>query len=606
MKKLVIIIVCMMLMLSTTACAKFANPGDSLGGGGTVNEVPNTPEADDVIEDANTVDVSDSDAEKVTTWADGEATFITFSPTGAPTVTGVATSDCEISEDNTTVTVNYSSVGTFVLSGKSSNGRVVFNKAQEYHIVLNGLDLTSATSAPLSIMKKANRVLTLAEGTVNSLTDASVYTYFDSDDEPNAALFSKRSLTINGTGSLTVNGNNNNGIGSKGTLKILSGTITVSAANNALKGNDAVILKGGTLNLTSDQDGIKSDAEDDAGNPTGYIYMENTVLSVTAKEDAVQAAKLLRVVSGTYTVSTYGGAAANTSSNSSSSNRPGWGWNEVTTDDDTSRKGLKSDVNILIEGGTFNIDTYDDAVHSNDTIIVSGSTFAVKSGDDAFHADSYLFVNGGDINITKCYEGLEAAKITVNAGNISIVSSDDGINAADGSQTTVGVSNPNCAIIINGGTIEINASGDGIDSNGTVVIYGGMITVHGPSSGADAALDSDGGILVEGGTLTAAGTLGMVETPAKNSSQNVVSIAFSSAHAAGTEITLQDASGEIIVSYTAQKSFQSLIISSPEIKNGSSYTIYSGTTKISTFTVSSIITSIGSSNSSGSGMGRPR
>ena len=179
-----------------------------------------------------------------------------------------------------------------------------------------------------------------------------------------------------------------------------------------------------------------------------------------------------------------------------------------------------------------------------------------------------LTIEGGTLDISSCYEGLEAAKVNISGGDITIISRDDAVNAADGTANPVGHANANCSLIISGGVLRISASGDGLDSNGTLLISGGEVYVDGPTSGADAALDSDGGILVNGGTLVAIGTLGMVETPAGNSAQNCAGLTI-----------------------------------------GQTYSLYAGSTLLKSFELTSTITTVGS-NSGGPGVpggnpGRP-
>jgi hypothetical protein len=219
-----------------------------------------------------------------------------------------------------------------------------------------------------------------------------------------------------------------------------------------------------------------------------------------------------------------------------------------------------------------------------------------------------LVINGGNILITKSYEGLEAANVVVNGGTINLVSTDDGINAADGT-AAVPMQRPgrpgqsggqggssastNCAITINGGNITVNAGGDGIDSNGNVWISGGVTVVHGPTSSGDNSLDSDGTFFIDGGTLIAAGPSGgMAQNPSATSTQYSLSFTFGSRKSAGTQVVLKDSGGKTIADYTAAKQFQSLIISSPDLVNGGSYSVYVGNTLSKTCNVSSKVTSV--------------
>ena len=205
------------------------------------------------------------------------------------------------SADGAFVTVN--APGTYVISGKSSNGQIIVSvqKTEKVRLVLNGLDLTCSKSAPVWVKSADKVVVTLAEGSVNYLTDGKTYIYDNQNNEPNACLFSKDDLTVNGLGSLSVTGKNNNGIGCKNDLKIVSGTIKISAAKNALKGNDSVSIKDAVIEITGCKDGIKTDNAEEADK--GYVYIRSGSITVKANDDAIQATNKVTVEGGSITVS---------------------------------------------------------------------------------------------------------------------------------------------------------------------------------------------------------------------------------------------------------------------------------------------------------------
>ena len=270
--------------------------------------------------------------------------------------------------------------------------------------------------------------------------------------------------------------------------------------------------------------------------------------------------------------------------------------------------GATLDVTAEGDGLHAEVGLYDDALHSNGKLLIEGGTITLSSGDDAVHSDELLQINGGEMLINKCYEGIESAKVEISGGRTEVNSYEDGINAADGTRTAVNVSNDNCHIIISGGYISVNcigSEGDGIDSNGTILISGGETYVAGSSNNSDAALDADGGIVIDGGYVFAAGSLGMVETPATNSAQYCVSFARSQSISAGTTLYLCDADGNIIMYFTAPRSCQSVILSCPEFVSGESYSIYGGDSLLSSFTISSTITTVGSASSIGNPGGMP-
>lgn len=233
----------------------------------------------------------------------------------------------------------------------------------------------------------------------------------------------------------------------------------------------------------------------------------------------------------------------------------------------SSKKGLKCGTQMLISGGTFVVDSYDDAFHSNGSILISGGNITVSSGDDGIHADEELTITGGNIQITKSYEGLESNQVIIQGGEIDIVSSDDGINA-NGEQDI-----PNLRII--DGNISINAQGDGLDSNGNLSIEGGVVVVDGPTFNGNGAIDSGfengGSCIISGGTVLAIGSSGMAETFEENSSQCSFLYSLDSSFEAGSEIVILDQEGNILFQHTAEKEASSIVFSCPQISVGNTY-----------------------------------
>lgn len=255
--------------------------------------------------------------------------------------------------------------------------------------------------------------------------------------------------------------------------------------------------------------------------------------------------------------------------------------------DTVSAKGLKAAVALLINNGSFHIDSADDALHSNGSLTVNGGNLEAATGDDGMHADGQLAITGGSINITKSYEGIEGLTITISGGEIALVCSDDGLNAAGGNdQSGFGGfggfggngdfgGSSDCWIRITGGLLNVNASGDGIDSNGALYVDGGEIYVSGPSDSANGALDYTTEATITGGILVAAGASGMAENFEASSTQGSMLVSTGS-QSANSTITLMDSNGKELLSWTAAKSFDCVVISCPEIVKGESYTVSVG------------------------------
>lgn len=200
--------------------------------------------------------------------------------------------------------VRISQPGTYMITGACKDGQIIVEvtKEDKVQLVLGGLSLTCLDSAPLYVVSADKVGLTLAPGSENVFTDAAYTRAFEK--MPNACIYSRDDLTINGSGSLTVNGNVNNGIGCSNDLRIVSGSITVTAVKNALKGNDSVAIKDGTITLSAGKDGIKAENADEAGK--GYVYVGGGNLDITAGDDAIQGQQDVTVAGGTVSVSAEG------------------------------------------------------------------------------------------------------------------------------------------------------------------------------------------------------------------------------------------------------------------------------------------------------------
>lgn len=271
------------------------------------------------------------------------------------------------------------------------------------------------------------------------------------------------------------------------------------------------------------------------------------------------------------------------------------------SDSSTSTKGIKADGALQILGGDYNINSADDAFHTNSTLEIRDGNMEIATGDDGMHADDALVISDGDINITESYEGIEGLTITIDGGNISIVSSDDGLNAAGGADssgfggmgTDMFASNDDIWIEINGGYLYILASGDGVDSNGNLTINGGEVYIDGPSDGGNSAIDygDNAAAYINGGTVVAVGSSDMVEAFDDSSEQAVMSVSVS-AGSAGNEIKLLDSDGNELISFTAAKTYDAVIISTADLAQGETYTLVTGDNETTVEMTSSVYSNI--------------
>ena len=495
-------------------------------------------------------------------------------------------SSCEsdavsIAENNVTITDE----GTYILSGSLSDGMVIVEAedTDKVQLVLNGAAISSSQSAALYIRSADKVFVTTASGTENSLKNAGSYTAID-DNNIDGAVFSKSDLTFNGKGTLTVSAAEGHGIVSKDDLVFASGSYNITSAGHGVSGKDSVRIASGSYNITAGKDGIHAENADDSS--LGFVYLAGGTFDITSQQDGISAGAWLQAEDGTYTILT-GAGSASVQSQDAGGGMPMEQPSQQTTEENTaSVKGMKAVTQIVLKDGTYTIDAEDDALHSNGHIAISDGVYTLSSGDDGIHADSNVTISGGKMEIAQSYEGIEGLSIDIAEGNISVLASDDGMNAAGGNDSS-GFEGPGAGgdqfattegayINIAGGALRINASGDGIDSNGDITVSGGETYLSGPVNGGNGTLDYSGTASVTGGIFAASGASGMEQNFDSSSTQGTIMVNLGTQQA-NTDIALLDSNGNEILSWTAEKEYSSVIISSPEIKEGETYTVKSGT-----------------------------
>ena len=454
--------------------------------------------------------------------------------------------------------------GDYVLSGTLTGGSIIIQAPEDakLHLILNGAHIASQSAAALYVISADKVFVTLADGSENGLSaagDSAADDYANVD----AAIFARCDISFNGSGSLSVSSAKGHGIVSKDDLVFTGGSYMIQAASHGLSGKDSIRIADGSFVITAGKNCLDSDNSGDSGK--GFIY---------------------------------------------------------------------------IAGGSFDLSSGNDACHCTGDFDLLAGSMTISAADDGIHSDAALSVSGGSICVSLCYEGLEGVTVDISGGTIDITSSDDGINAANGSSgsaqeggsapdmsgsppempggSTAGMdgadtqrpgsgrdmsgaagsmpeapsdmpeapdgmrggfgggddpfaADSSCLVTISGGTVRINAQGDGIDSNGDLVISGGEVYVSGPRSGGDGALDYNGSGTISGGIVAACDMGGMSQNFSGGSQcSEMINLSGSG------ELSLADTSGNVLLSYTPADDYSCIIVSCPELLEGSDYVLSYG------------------------------
>lgn len=522
-KKRITLLLVAMLTLSAlfTGCSNADLNNDSSSNNQTVD----TGSWDSVIEqsttgneDLNGFTVEYSDKDKDSTYDESTATIITLSD-GNSSVDG----DGATASANT-VTINQA--GTYVVSGTLSDGQLIVDATtvDTVQIVLNNVNITCDDGSAIYVKQAEKAIITLASDSKNTISDGSNYAS-TGDEDPDAAIYAGDDLTINGSGTLVVNGNYKHGIKTVDDLVVTGGKLVITAVEEGMRGKDSVSILDGDITINAGGNGIKSNNDEE--DASGWVSIDGGTFNIEAENN-----------------------------------------------------GIQTQTGMLITSGKFNITTTNDALHCNGSIWISGGDITLTAGDDGIHADNYLAVTDGTIKVLASYEGLEGANIAIGGGSISVEADDDGLNAAGGSDGDMMPGDNfndtgSYTISIGGGSIYVNAGGDGVDSNGSIALSDGTVVVNGPEDNGNCAIDFDtGSFTVSGGTLIAIGSSGMLASPTQ-ASQPVVTILYDSTQTGDDIVTITNSEGALF-SIDPLKTYTSIMISSPELSEGSTYNVLYG------------------------------
>ena len=441
-----------------------------------------------------------------------------------------------VSVENGTITIT--SGGTYRLTGEySGQVKIEAAKTDTVRLVLDNAKITNSTGAAINVVSAAEAIIYTAAGTTNTVADEANYTA-TGDDDPDAAIYSTANLTLTGEGSLSVEGVYEEGIHTTGGLVIASGTLEVNAANTGIKGKDYVDITGGIVNVTAAQDGIKSTNTDDES--LGFTRLSAGSVTVSAGDDGLKAPHTLEISGGTLNI-------------------------------EKSNEGIEAQyINIL--DGDVTVNSTDDGINASLKDSSSDTSSDTTSGTATTGQQTQQNQNG---QVQQAPAGGGAAPggsqgSTGQNQNLPQPPTDGTMPGGGGGTFEV----VDAAINISGGTVVVNAEGDGIDSNGTATFSGGTVTVNGPAAGGNNALDSNGDLLLNGGIVTAGSTADMFEAPSSASTSGYLKITDSSALTQGSTIQVTDSSGTVVANYKITKSgVQLVVVSNKNIVKGQSYTV---------------------------------
>ena len=545
---------------NTSATATSATSTSASSTSGTTSEVADSFSTD-VKNGAKLAEDTHYSAKDLTWDSSSEVTIDLSNPTATDGVT--------VSDGVITIT----KAGNYRLSGTYS-GQVKVEAADGdmVRLILDNATITNSTGAAINVVEADEVVIYTASGSTNTVSDGSSYSDTASGS-PDAAIYSKSDLTLAGEGTLKVEGNYEEGIHTTDGLVIASGTLEVTAANTGIKGKDYVDILDGTITVTATKDGIK--ATNDTDGNRGWVRLSGGTVNISAGDDGFKAERVLEISGGTLNIT-------------------------------ESNEGIEAQyINIL--DGTVNVTSSDDGINASYSTSSSSSTESTSSSTAQTSQTAQSNQTAQNTQSGQSAQGNAAqggqggqppAGGQAPSGNMGQPPAGGGGGMGGGMGGGGGTFEVvDATINIAGGTITVNANGDGIDSNGTATLSGGTLVVNGPFTGGNTSLDTNGDLLLNGTTVVAGNSGDMFEAPASSSTSGYVKLTNLSNVSSGTTIQVADSSGKVVANYKVTNSNTALIlVSSANITKGQSYTVYTTTDSVdaSSTSVASNATSLGS------------
>jgi len=413
-------------------------------------------------------------------------------------------------------TVTILSPGVYVLSGTLSNGQVIVDGQTKgtVRLVLNGAEIHSESGPAIWVKNAGKAIVTLAQGTQNKLSDGAAYAVAGAQEDAPTAALFSKD-------DLTING---------------AGMLTVRANfKDGITSKDELVITGGNIAVMAKDDALIG--RDSVVVKQGSFAIEAGGDGIKTTNDTDPAKAFIVIDGGTFEIK-------------------------------AAKDGIQAISDLTINNGTIKLDAGDDALNAGNILTIAGGETTLTAGDDGLHADASLVIKGGKTTVADSYEGVESAMMTISGGEVRISSKDDGINVAGTNPT----------LQIDGGYVAVNSAGDGVDVNGTIKMTDGVVVVSGPTANMNGSLDYDRSFEMTGGFLVAAGSAGMAQAPGAQSTQHAVMMNYSKTQAAGTLVSLLDSQGKPVVAFAPAKQYQTVVVSSPALKKGETYTFYTGGT----------------------------
>ncbi len=458
--------------------------------------------------------------------------------------------------------------GVYSLSGECMDGRISVT-AENVSLILDGLTLSCTQNAAIEYSGGGRLMLTLAQGSESSLKCQ------------NTVLLCRGDIVINGTGSVHFDGDS--GIHADGAVKLCGGDVTVSSVEDGISSGRYVLLSAGSTEIYSGGDGIRvTGSEADSG----YFSIQSGRLSVNSSADGVQTDNGIFVSGGDMSLTCGGSSSAvmYVETDSGVYGRHGGFFSDTSSPFDFSdlvsgdgskagsKKGLRTAGAVVINGGRVGISSADDCMNAGMYISIGAGDVTLVSGDDGIHCDGGVDISGGSVRIDGSYNAIEGMSVDIKGGEIALSSFRDGINTAGGNDIsyTGSADSADRYISISGGALTVIAGGDGIDSGGTAAMSGGAVTISSADKPSFGSLYYSNSFMLSGGTLAAFGSDGMTKAPSIVSGP-CISVFIDAEK--GDTVALSDSSGTELFSYQLPDACGSFIYSSSLITVGRQYVI---------------------------------